>query len=193
MLKIINAALLAQGQEVVAENDGSIEWRVCADNWPGIVEAELEDGNYHYTITEETSVLQAAGGFGYDHSYAVPVGSLYVRNVWALDAQGNRYECDWFQAGSLIYMNGDYGIVAEIVTSEEVSEWSANFSKGIQCMIEALILRSLKEEWANAREMEQAAYGYLQRARSKSSNARSKGPALKQPGGLARARFQRGA
>lgn len=180
MLKIINAALLAQGQEVVAENDGSIEWMVLAENWPGIVESELESGNYHYTIEEDTSVTRTAGSFGFDDAYAVPADALYVRNVWAYDSDNaKRYEIDWRQVGSYVHVNYDEGVMIEYVTSSQASTWPANFAKGIQCMLEAVILRSLKEEWANAREMEASGLSYLQNARTKSSQSRSEQPARK--------------
>lgn len=177
MLKIINAALLAQGQEVVAENDGSIEWRILADNWPQIVESELEAGNYHFTMEEATSVLRSDGAFGFDYAYQVPVEALFVRNVWANTEY--RQELEWVQAGSSVHVSYESGVIIEYVTSPDADRWPANFAKGIQCMLEAVILRSIKEEWANAREMEANGLSYLQRARTKSSQSRSETPARK--------------
>ena len=62
MLQIMNAALVAEGfDEALAENDGTVEWRLLSRNWPLIVEAELEDGNYHFTRKQAELLTRADG------------------------------------------------------------------------------------------------------------------------------------
>lgn len=192
MLSIINAALLAHGQESVAENDGSEEWRVCSSQWPTIVEAELEDGNYRFSKEEVTVTAYSSGKFGYDNAYQVPATALYVRNVWAIDSAGNRYDIAWCQDATHVHMTHNDGCVIEYVLVPDESVFTANFAAGVKSAMEAVILRSLKEEYAEAREFDDKALYFFQRARSKSSNARSKDAPYRDTGSIISARFRRG-
>tara|TARA_R100001086_G_scaffold248330_1_gene185002 strand:+ start:1202 stop:1777 length:576 start_codon:yes stop_codon:yes gene_type:complete len=177
MLHLINAALLAQGYERVVENDGSEEWMILSQNWPQLVEAEIEDANYQFTMEEATTETRIAGSFGHDDAYLITADALHVRNVWVVES-GGRYEIDWVQSGDYVHVNYADGITYEYAASTEVATWSALFSKGIQCLLEAIMLR-VREEYVSAREMEKTGSDYLQRARTKSSASRSKQPALK--------------
>jgi len=190
MLTIINAALLARGLDTVNENDGSDEWRVCAQNWPQIVESELEEGNYHFTMNSEMSLTRTDGSYGYDDAYLVPAAALYVRNVWRM-SDDRRIETDWMQAGSYVHVNSDDGVLIEYVSSEEPAVWSANFVLGVQRMIEAIILRSLLGETGEAQTAVAEALSYFQRARSKSSASRSTDAPVAQPSGIISARVRR--
>jgi hypothetical protein len=192
MLKLINAALLAHGQETVSVNDGSLEWRVLSDNWPIIVEAELEASNFHFTKEEATVTSYVTGKFGFDYGYQVPPGALHVRNVWVEDASGIRHDVDWCQDATHVYLDFDEGCVIEYVDVTDVAVWTANFSMGIQLRLEAIVLRSLKEEYGEARKFDERAEAFLQRARTKSSTSRSKNPAIKGKGSIVEARLRRG-
>ncbi len=191
MLGIMNAALLAQGQEeIVVENDGSIEFQLLARNWPGIVEAELEDGNYYFTKKQMNLITRTDGLFGFDDGFLVPHGALHVRRLWITNINGDRIGTDWVQDGSYVYCNNPEGCWIEFLEVSEVDLWSANFTRGIQKKLEALIATAVKEEPNEARTLEQEAETYLQRARTNSSKARSARPPFKK-GPIARARMGR--
>lgn len=191
MLGIMNAALLAQGQEeIVVENDGSYEFQTLATNWPGIVEAELEDGNYYFTKKQANLITRTDGLFGYDDGFLVPHDALHVRRLWILDAAGCRIETPWVQDGSYVYLDNPEGCWIEYVDVAGQDLWSANFTRGVQKKLEALISRSMKEEFGDAQTLEQEAETYFQRARTNSSKARSAQPPYKK-GPIARARMGR--
>lgn len=185
----MNAALISQGfDDIVSENDGSDEFRLLSRNWNAIVEAELEDSNLHFTKTQEQIILRQAGKFGYEDSYAVPAAALHVRRIWIEDTQGNRdMTLDWVQDSARIYVNAAEGIFIEYVSVADATFWSANFSRGVQMKLEAVLLRS-REEFQAAAAMEQQAETYFQRSRTNSSKARSATDPYK-PSRFARARF----
>ena len=147
MLDIMNAALISEGEdEIVAENDGSPEWRILARNWPLIVEAELEDGLYFFTRNEANLVSRVDGLFGYEDGYAVPADALHVRRVWIEDNTGTRdLTVDWSQDGTNVYVNYDAGVWIEYISAPDTSFWSANFARGVQLKLQACIL-TFREE-----------------------------------------------
>ena len=176
MLSIMNAALLAQGcEEILSENDGSDEWRTLFRNWPGIVEAELEDGAYHFTRQQAHLVTRADGKFGFDDAYLIPAAALHVRQVWLLE-NGERYAADWLQDDKYVHLNNADGCYIEYLISTEPNLWSANFTRGIQKRCEALLSRALKEEYNDAAALDQEAEAFFQRARTISSKSRSARP-----------------
>lgn len=192
MLSIMNAALLAQGQlEIVSENDGSMEYRVMASNWPGIVEAELEDGAYRYTKQETELVSRQPGKFGFDDGYIVPDAALHVRQVWVQTSSGDRREMSWTQDATAVYLNNDDGCWIEYVICPEPDLWGANFVRGVQKRLEAVISRAIREEFNEAEALDSAAEMYFQRARTISSKSRS-GKAFYKKGPIASARNRRG-
>lgn len=192
MLGIMNAALLAQGQlEIVSENDGSMEYRVMASNWPGIVEAELEDGAYRYTKQEAELVSRQPGKFGFDDGYLVPDAALHVRQVWVQTSTGERCEMSWTQDSTAVYLNNADGCWIEYVICPEPDLWGANFVRGVQKRLEAVISRAIKEEFGEAEALDSAAEMYFQRARTISSKSRSGKPFYKK-GPIASARNRRG-
>lgn len=190
MLTIMNAALMSQGQEeILSLNDGSQEQRLLARNWPLIVEAELEDGNYHFTRREEVLGSRIAGKFGFDDGYTVPGDALHVRRVWLEDERGDRDEPNWTQDDAAVYLDSKTGCIAELIVSAQPDLWSANFSKGVQLRLEAVIARALKEEFGEAQQLEMQAENHFQRARTRSSQARSPKGAYRR-GPIAEARFR---
>tara|TARA_R110000851_G_scaffold308778_1_gene467898 strand:+ start:29337 stop:29933 length:597 start_codon:yes stop_codon:yes gene_type:complete len=192
MIGIFNAALLAQGQlEIVAANDGSMEYRTMARNWPAIVEAELEDGAYYFTKSEQHLITRSDGKFGFQDGYLVPSGALHVRNVWLLSDTSSKIEVDWVQDSANVYLNSPDGCWVETAICPEPDLWSANFVRGMQKRMEALISRSIKEEFGEAQQLDQEAEMYFQRARTNSSKARSAKPFYNK-GPIASARNRRG-
>lgn len=185
----INAALLSQGLEEVSESDGSNEFRVLASNWPGIVEAELEDGAYYFTRQEAVLTNRVPGAWGYADGYMLPDDALHVRRVWTGGEGRRRDEASWTQDGSAVFANAPDGLRVELVVSPEPHLWSANFARGVQMKLEAVILRAIKEEHNEAVAMEQAAEMHFQRARTSSSKARSPAPLLRR-GRIWEARFR---
>lgn len=190
MLQIMNAALSSQGEdEMLAENDGSVEGRLLVRNWPTIVEAELEDGLYSFTKQETHLVTRQPGKFGYADAFIVPAAALHVRRVWVGDG-ADRIFPDWVQDGTRVHVNSPEGVTIEYVEVADPSLWSANFSRGVQMKLEAVILGA-REEYAAANAMDQQAEVYFQRARTNSSKSRSPKPPYK-ASRFARARFGRG-
>lgn len=185
MLQIFNAALLAQGQEdILVENESSNEWRLLSRNWPAIIEAELEDGAYHFTKEQAHLQSRVDGKFGYRDGYMLPAAAIHVRRVWI---EGDQTP-DWTQDGAHVFVNSADGCWIEFVSVAGVDVWSANFVRGVQAKLEAVILRAIKEEHQEALAMEEQAEVYFQRARTLSSKSRS----AKEPfrgGRFGRARF----
>ncbi len=191
MLELMNAALITQGfDEMLSEEDGSDEWRLLSRNWPTIVEAELEDGLYNFTKIQIELTSRSDGKFGFVDAYIVPLAALHVRRVWAQDDDGVRTDLDWVQDGSKVYVTKDDGIFIEYVETADTSLWSANFARGVQMKLEAVLLRC-KEEHQTALSMEQQAEIYFQRARTKASKSRSATEPYRRSR-FARARFNRG-
>lgn len=174
MLGIMNAALISQGfDEIVQDNDGSVEWRLLSRNWPLIVEAELEDGLYYFTKKQAALETRQDGAFGFEDAYLVPMASLHVRSVWVQEQSGSRnLDLDWGQDGERVYVNAPSGVFIEYVDAEDPSFWGANFSRGVQMKLEAVLLR-VREEYGAAGDMENQAEAYFQRARTNSTKSRS--------------------
>lgn len=192
MLEIMNAALISEGEEeIVAQNDGSPEWRMLSRNWPLIVEPEIEDSNYFFARREENLQSRVDGKYGYDDAYAVPANALHVRHVWVVDQVGQRdMSVSWSQDGDYVYVNSPDGVWIEYAATTDTSFWTANFARGVQLRLQAVILR-FREEEQGARARDADAEGYFQRARTNSSKARSPVEPFRQ-GRFARARFGRG-
>ncbi len=191
MLGIMNAALQSQGlDEILSENDGTPEFRVLSRNWPLIVEAELEDGSYSFTKQQIELQTRQPGKFGYSDAYLLPGDALHVRHLWVV-VDGERCEADWSQDGTSVHVNSEAGCTIEYLSVADPSIWGANFSRGVQAKLEAVVLRALKEEAGEAASMEQQAEIYFQRARTISSKSRSANPPLKRSR-IAAARFGRG-
>lgn len=187
MIQIMNAALLEQGCVEITDNDGTDEFRVLSKNWPFIVESELEDGKYYFTRQQSELLTRADGKFGYDDAYLTPPGALHVSKLWLLGEDGNRYETEWSQDGQYVYVNSTDGCWVEWVEVAAENLWSANFSTGVKKRLEAIISRSLKEEFGEASSLDQAAEVYFQRARTNSTKARLARPAYRK-GPIGRAR-----
>lgn len=192
MTSIMNAALLAEGMDEIDSSQTLPEQRLLSKNWPFIVETELEVGNFHFTKTETTLLSRTDGRFGYDDAYLVPPGALHVRKLWKEEADGCRWEPDWVQDNRYVYLDSDDGCIVETISVTDEQFWTPSFSNGIKMRLQALILRAVKEEKAEAERMDQAAEMQLQNARTFSSKARSASEPFKRRGGLANARLGRG-
>lgn len=192
MISTMNAALITQGfDDAVAENDGSDEWRLLSRNWPTIVEGELEDGKYAFAREQTELLTRTDGRFGYDDAYLVPEAAIHVRRLWTQDENGDRdMTLDWVQDGERVYVNAPDGVFIEYATVADTSLWSANFTRGVQLMLEACLLRS-REAYREAQGMEATAQAYFERARKTSSQSRSAAEPYR-PGRIAMARFRRG-
>lgn len=195
-LGIINAALLNQGQtELDAENDGSLEWRTLAAQWPQLVEGEMEDAAMRHNIVEEEIATRAgAGKFGFTSAYTTPSAALHIRRVFTWDGEEGTdriYHDEWYQDGSQIHVSADSGIWAEYVEVVDPDAFGPNFARGIQKKLEAVIARSMKEEHGLADRMEQEAEYFLQRARTASANSKGPKPLFRPTSKFSDARFQR--
>jgi hypothetical protein len=195
-LGIINAALLAQGQtELGVENDGSLEWRTLAAQWPQLVEGEMEDAAMRHNIVEEEVATRAgAGKFGYSSRYLTPFDALHVRRVFVWDGAETSirtYHDDWYQDANEIHVNADSGIWVEYVEVVDPDLFGPNFARGIQKKLEAVIARAIKEEHGLADRMDQEAEYFLQRARSASAGSKGPKPLFRPTSKFSDARFQR--
>jgi hypothetical protein len=190
MTGIMNVALVTQGFDEINESQSLPEQRALSRNWPMIVEAELEDSNLHFTKVEDTLSNRTAGKYGFDDAYLLPGTALHVRKVWVECPQSDRREPKWVQDDRYVYLDSTDGVIVEYVVSQEATFWSANFARGVQMKLEAVLLR-IKEEYGEASQMEQAAEVHFQRARTNSSKARSPADAFRQSS-IADARFGRG-
>lgn len=192
MLAIMNAALIAEGyEEIVSENDGTVEWRLLSRNWPSIVEAELEDGAYHFTRKQAQLLSRQPGMFGFQDAYLVPAEALHVRRLWTEAEDGVRdTDILWSQDGARVFVDCPYGIWIEYVEAAESDLWSANFARGVQMKLQALLL-SFREDRGAAAQMDAQADIYFQRARTNSSKGRSATEPYRRSR-YARARFGRG-
>ena len=188
MLSLINAALSAQGFDTVFEGEAVPEYALLTRKWPLIVEAELEDGNYHFTRETADLLTRIDGRLGYDDAFLVPSDALHVRKLQAISS-GSYFDTDWLQDGTHVHANSTGGVRVEYVTTPGVNLWSANFRLGVQLKLEAVLLRTL-EEPAEARDLDNQAEVHFQRARTHSSKARSPSDPYK-GGRFVRARFGR--
>jgi hypothetical protein len=103
----------------------------------------------------------------------VPNEALHVRRLWTEDAQGNRdFDVEWMQDGTHVYVDKNDGVWVEYATAEDPALWSANFARGVQMKLQAILL-TFREERSAAAQMEAAAENYFQRARTNSSRGRS--------------------
>lgn len=173
MIDLMNAALMTEGfEEIVAADDGSDEWRLLSRNWPQIVEAELEDSMYSFSRKEAALESRQAGLFGFADAYIVPAAALHVRRVWTEDDTGVRTILDWGQDSTRVFVNWPDGVMIEYLEAADPSFWTANFSRGVQARLQAVLL-NFREEKTAALAMEKQADVYFQRARTKSSKSRS--------------------
>jgi len=190
MIQIMNAALISQGfDDIVSENDGSDEWRIMSRNWATIVEAELEVGLYSFTRQEAEILERQAGRFGYTDAYLTPPGALHIRRVWVMRGGMKDDTLDWVQDNERVFINWPDGIFVEYVTVPDTAFWGANFTRGVQMKLEAVLLR-VAEEPQRAAGMEQEAEKHFQLARTVSSKSRSAREPFR-PSRFARARFGR--
>lgn len=191
MLQIINAALVSQGQYSVVEDDNSNEWALLSQNWPLIVEAELEDGAYDFVRTQHFLQSRVDGKFGFADAYLVPLTAMFVRQLWVETDGGTRTSIAWSQDGTHVHVDAASGVYIEAVEVAEPDLWGANFCRGVQLKLEAVILRALKEESGEAARLEEQAEMHFDRARTKSSKSRSATEPFRS-GRLTASRFARG-
>ena len=190
MLQIINAALAAQGEdEVTSLEDGTPEFRILARNWPFVVEAEMEAGIYTFSREEAFTQSRVDGKFGFADGYAVPQAALHVRKVWTVK-NGQTIEPIWVQDGEHVHVDEAAGIYMEYLTVPDQSFWGANFSRGVQLRLQAILSRATGEPM-EARDLDGQAEMAFQTARTVSSKSRSDVIRQRQSS-FAMARFRRG-
>lgn len=193
MLGIMNAALVSVGlNEIVSEEDGTPEFNAMARNWPGIVQSELEAGLYEFSKVQADLNSRIDGKFGHPDGYLVPLASLFVRHVWTLGTSDVRvFSTDWVSDGAAVYLTGEAGCAIEYITVPDPSIWSANFSRGVQHKLEAVLYRMESDETA-ARDADLRGMDAFSTARTVASKSRAARP-LMRTSSFATARFGRGA
>lgn len=196
MLGIMNAALVSRGlDEIVTENDGTIEFVLLSRNWPMVVESALESGHYNFTKQQANLLSRQEGLFGYSDRYLLPLDALHVRRLWTQEETDTEIVRDldvpWVQDGTSVHVNCETGVMIEYVKSEDPSLWSANFVAGIQLKLEAIIASSVWEEDEQSMMLERRAERYFEAARVNSSRSRSPTEPYRS-GRFTNARFTRG-
>lgn len=192
-VELINAALAATGNlPTTSENDGSVEWITLSKQWPLILEAELEDGNYNFSRHEVELLSRSAGKYGFDDAFAIPDNVLFVRKLWVESDTGTRTDPHWVSDEGFVYVNEPTSVVIEYVAAADPSKFGARFARGIAYMLEAVALRALKEETQEADRREEKAEFEFMRARANSSREQSRKP-FSVKGQFVEARFRRGA
>ncbi len=190
LLDIMNAALVSVGlDEIVSDSDGTPEFRTMSRNIPGIAEAELEAGLYEFSRGQAHLLSRIPGKFGKADGYLIPGDALFVRHLWLNDS-GPRCLADWSSDGEAVYVDAADGCFIEYLSVPDASVWSANFSKGVQFKLEAVLHRMMSDARA-ADDAEMRAVDAFQTGRTVAAKSRAARPFIRE-GSLGRARFGRG-
>ena len=186
-LSIMNTALTQCGyDEILSMEDGTAEFTLMQRAWPGIVEAELEQGRYSFSRAEVQLLSRVPGKFGFEDGYLVPNEALHVRRVWT-DEETDPTQVAWVQDQSAVYVNAPSGIMAEIIVAPETSVFTAQFCQGVMHSLRAALLRAVAE-YPAAREAESMAEIKFDSARTIASKSRQSTQAFRL-GTIAEARF----
>ena len=175
-ITLYNAALLRTGNNAVVEGDGSFIWQALEANYSEIVRAAFEDQEFTFGKARETLTSRAEGRFGYDDAYTMPSEVIHVIDVFLDEVSAARLGESWEIDSSTNEVMIDAGtrtVEVEFIRVGLEHTWSAQFAKGIQRRLEAVIKDAIDEtSEAEALDMD-ADYKFL-KAGVKSSKNRSK-------------------
>lgn len=189
--KIIDAALLRCGRGIASQEVNLAQ--VIDANYDEIVRAAFEDGdgNYPFGRRRETLTSRSEGRLGYDDAYKVPDGALQIVEVYFNKCAAADILEPWDfdgETGSVVLNAGGRTIEIEMVFAGLEHHWSANFAKGIQRRLEAVI-KDFLEELEESMVKDQEADALFMKAGIKASKNRSQRRMFKPGGGrLVRAR-----
>ena len=166
----MNQALSASGQpgKEITEASTGPEFALMDRWYDEIVRDAFESGDFHFGKTRLDLTTRSAGDFGFDDAWLLPNDILHIIKVFV-----NKYDTeDWERNGKYLYINASSLVAVEYVKSGQEDRWTAAFAKGIVGELEALLRRSINEEYEEGRDTAQMAKFQLQIAGTQSSKQR---------------------
>lgn len=169
-LTIMNMALSASGQpgKEVTEASTGPEYALMDRWYPDIVGAVFEDGDFHFGKERYTLTNRSAGDFGFDDKWLLPSNVLHIIEVF-VDAYPTE---DWEWNGDYLYIDANTGVVIEYVVANQEAKWSSKARIAVATKLEALLRRSVNEEYEESRDTDQMANFLIQMAGTHSSKQR---------------------
>lgn len=171
-LTIMNMALSASGQpgkEVTAASTGP-EYALMDRWYPEIVGEVFEEGDFHFGKTRVALTTPGTANFGFDYAWLLPSDVLHIIQVFVSDYDTE----DWEQNDRYLYIDAESSVEVEYVKAGQEDKWSSKLAMAVARKLEALVRRSINEEYEEARDTEQAANFLVQMAGTHSSKQRGK-------------------
>ena len=169
-LTVMNQALSASGQpgKEITEASNDPEFALMERHYNEIVAEAFEAGVFHFGKVRYAATTRSAGDFGFDDAWLLPEDVLHITQVFV----NERDIEDWERNGQYLYIDATEKVVVEYIGTNKESTWSPSFTKGIVGRLEALLRRSINEEFEEAANTDQAASFQLQMAGTQSSKQR---------------------
>lgn len=173
---LFDAALLTTGNSTSVLGSGSAIWQALEANYDEIVRAAFEVQEYPFGKARTTLTGRSAGRFGYDDAFQMPSDVIHVTDVfldtYTVDHGIRKWEID--ASTNELLINADERVVEiEYLKTGLEHTWSANFARGIQKHLEAVI-KMVEEEDNEAVARENSGDAIFLKAGIKASGNRSK-------------------
>ena len=169
-LQIINNVLTAAGFAAAAGPNAGFRWTTLARHYDALVRAELESGNYQFTVERHSLSTAGTASFGFDYAWVLPNDAIFIRAVYESDVQTSR---DWTVHRGLLYIDADSGLSIDALLVPDEQHWSNLFALGIQQACEGVAYRALRQDEERAMAREQTARLTLAKAAAKSAQQRN--------------------
>lgn len=183
-LSIMNAALIATGNDPVTVDDGSNAYMVASSAFDRMLPIVMVKHNWPFETAITALVRAGASAFpGYADMYAKPADCLHLQNCWdTLLGQQSLQPLTWegmtrdgirapqFEyriIGGLIHCNGPNGVTALYVKNPnpDGGDWPPGVAETLTLEVESIILRGLNEDQEAAVVMKKAAAEEIKDAR----------------------------
>ncbi len=171
-LTLYNMALSASGQAGKEVTEASVgpEFALLERWYPEIVGAAFEEGDFHFGKQMFTPTTRSAGDFNFDDAWLLPDDVLHI-----IEVRVNKYDTeDWEWNGQHLYIDASSGVTVEYIKAGAEHLWSSKAAIAIAGKLEALLRRSINEEYEEGRDTDQAANFQMQMAGTQSSKQRGK-------------------
>lgn len=181
---IFNAALFRCG---LRPTDQTGVYEAMEANYDEIVRSAFEDATVSLPFGRARTTLtsRSAGDFGFDDSYVLPNDVLHVSEVFFSEYSASDllepWEVDQSVPSLLVNAEGRT-IEIEYIRSGQEDKWSANFARGVQRQLEAVI-KSVVEEPEEEAMRSQEADMFLMKAGLNGSKNRNNRRIFKRGGG----------
>lgn len=168
----MNMALGASGQpgKEVTEASTGPEFALMERWYPEIVGEVFEDGDLHFGKERVTLTTRSAGDFGFDDAWLLPENILHIIQVFVSEYDTE----DWERNGDYLYIDAATSVSVEYIKAGQENKWSSKATIAVVRKLEALLRRSINEEYEEGRDTEQAANFLAQMAGTHSSKQRGK-------------------